>query len=163
MKYIFTILIVSFVTLIMTGQVIEHTKQGYVYQDSIYDSKDLRSVMLHNKEALELYDRYIKNQRDKNILLNTGISITIVGSVIVSRIMHNLSSEPGSELGIAFITGIVTIIFGPPFILVGVLKPSKRYLKRSIDIYNESISLPNNTSYLEFRTTKSGIGLVYNF
>jgi len=131
----------------------------YLYQDKIFDKKQLREILMNDQLALNFYEDYeSRNSTSKTFGLVSG------GLVIVSVIYLTTADSEGDAY-IGFLSALGGL--GSIIIAMGTSNSAGRKLDKSIDFFNGNVknreSLGVIPIQLNLQNTQNGIGLVLNF
>lgn len=163
MKILYTILLVAFSIAAACCQTIDRAKGGkYQFQDSMYRSTQLSSVMSQNEEAFVQYQKYLRLEKNKDIAAQAGMittfgSLALFGYLAISNVN---SQKPNTDAivyqGLGFASaGFLTALFG--------FYPSQHLLNKAVDIYNKDVPSTDLESSIYLGSTANGVGMVYSF
>ena len=150
-----------------------------VYSSDKLLSNDEVNNLMANTDALQYYNKGIKRRKTGNILMISGASALIAGTILTFALpietyyyrhtVNNVVVESDSQTQLNYgymasggLVGLGCII--PGFILVS---KSKQTIQQAVDVYNSGVygySKPQPSFEIDFGITSSGgIGLVMRF
>ena len=123
-----------------------------VYQEGLLLSRNqTRDVMAGNPQALQLYDKGIRKQRNAPIFYIIGIGMITTSGILVSNEV------------IGIVDGVILLGTGIGFSIPGLTMPkkAKRLVSNAVNTYNGNA----NFSRIDLKVglTGNGVGLVLNF